>query len=234
MADDNQSPTDLLMMFVSPGGSMGESLTHLNPSDQLASDFKPGKFFELKSFELDFDLSDSAQGGGSSKSGGRTGKTPTVIVNVPQGGQGSGHGAGGGGGGAGGSGQEFSGWLSTGMTDTLALKVKACKVTRLIDMASPWLFNMCTRKRTMSKAIIVARRSGGDSRGPLTFFKLEFEQVILSSLNWAFEDAMVTEQLEFFYRKLTAQYAKQTASGRHENVKTGQWEWSQELASSDG
>jgi type VI protein secretion system component Hcp len=234
MSDSQSSPSDLLMMLVSPSGSLGEAQTHINPSDQLATELKPGKFFELKSFELEFSLSDSAHGG-TNKTANRTGNRPTVVVNVAQGAPGSPHGGGRSGGvGGGGSSQEFSGWLSTGMTDTLALKVQACKVTRLIDVATPWLFNMCTRKRTFSKGIIVARRSGGDTKGPLTFFRLEFEQVILSSLNWAYEDAIVTEQLEFYYRKLTTQYAKQTPSGRHENVKTGQWEWSQDLASSEG
>lgn len=232
MSESSSSPADLLMMLEGPEGPLGESLSKINPTDQLAKEFQPGKFFEVKSFELDFTVSDSSQGGAANKTASRTGKQPNVIVNVaPPSAPGGAHGRGGGGGGVGSS-QEFSGWLSTGMTDTLALKVQACKVTRMIDMASPWLFKMCTQKKTFPWARIVARRSGGDVRGTLTFFKLEFKKVILSGLNWAYEDAQVTEQLEFYYRELKVQYAEQTMTGRHESAKSAQWQWTQALSDS--
>lgn len=238
---DSQSHGDLLMMFVGPSGNIdGESLTRFNDAegnptpDRLTRDFRKGKFFQIKTFELEFEVNDSTGSGGSGGSGGTTKKgAPVVQVHVHPTTGGSGAGGGGSGGGGGGSSQPFSGWLSTGMNSTLKLQVNACKVTRFVDIASPKLFQLATGTKTFKQAVIVARRSGGMLSGPVGFFRLEFgdrsdptKGVVINNLSWEYDDGMVTEQLSFYYRKLMVYYVPQTMAGQASVESTGSWEWS--------
>jgi type VI protein secretion system component Hcp len=87
---------------------------------------------------------------------------------------------------------------------------------RTIDCASPILFQSCCTSQTFDSAVLVKRTSQGSSGGvdlpSVGFLRIEFTQVLITSIDWD-DDDIVTEACNFICKGMKITYRRQTASG---------------------
>jgi type VI protein secretion system component Hcp len=95
---------------------------------------------------------------------------------------------------------------------------------RLIDAASIVLFEACCGSQTFKSAVFVKRlASGGDKPGK-TFLRIDFEDVLVTSLNWDDGD-MLNESCEFICRGFKFQYRRQDADGALLEPVSAEWHY---------
>jgi type VI protein secretion system component Hcp len=101
--------------------------------------------------------------------------------------------------------------------------------SRIIDGASPDLFQACCDQTTFAKAVLVKRVStglqGGDRRQAMGYLKFEFFDVLLVSFGWEDGD-LITENCAFVCKKMLVKYRQQDVDGQVNKV-TGELYWDQ-------
>ena len=178
---------DLLMMFSLNGiqGIPASCSTEIDDGDKLNRQFVAGRYFEVTDFSLGLTLQDK--------------ESTAANANVSR--------------------RPFEDWRAmvsakdSRTSDGLFIcKPEPCSVTRLIDVASPVLFEHCARRQKFEKAIIIKRSNTGRSAGAVTFLRLEFGDVLITSLDWS-EGDVVKESCRFTYKKLKLTYARRKGDG---------------------
>ena len=203
MADQHKS--DIVMRFVQMDGKpvYAECALDVNPSDRFMTDFHPATydnysdFFEVSKFSSGFEVKDEDQSKSRLGSDNTTGRSSNKkSVGLVQG--------------------EFASWRSA--TDTQAAEViyplecQTFRLDRLIDAASPIFFEHCCKSISFKAATLVKRVATGGANLPVGFLKIDFQSVLITSLNWDDGD-MTMEKCEFICRDFKLQYRQQKADG---------------------
>ncbi len=95
---------------------------------------------------------------------------------------------------------------------------KTVSFSKVIDAASPTLFESCVNAKKFDKAIIVKRISQGAEgaqvyvRPLMGYLRLEFEKVLITSVGWTDGD-LVTEKIQFEGQSLKMIYMPQGDDG---------------------
>ncbi|RYE98798.1 MAG: hypothetical protein EOO77_36590 [Oxalobacteraceae bacterium] len=95
--------------------------------------------------------------------------------------------------------------------------------TRILDAASTELFDALTKSKTIAKISIVKRKAAGAAASGLGYLRLNFENVLMTSLTWSDGVHVLTESGTFIYRKVTIEYKKQNPGGALVDGSTGTW-----------
>jgi type VI protein secretion system component Hcp len=177
--------TDLLMMFSINGieGIAAGSLSTLDEGDKLNRQFREGRFFEVEKFSFAWEVEGTE---GTDESGAKA----------------------------------FSRWRAAKPGDKepptppygYKCKPTTVTITRPIDDASPLLFQYCAKRQKFEKAILIKRGMINDRSGMITFLRIEFSNVMITSLDWSDGD-VVKESCRFIYRKMKVTYVRRNEDG---------------------
>ena len=199
---------DTLMMLVSGGQPItAESMATIDTKDtDMMKGFQVGKFFEIDDFDLGIDLQDTdstatQQTNQQNQQGNQQG-------NVKKSGQ-------------------FAKWVQ-GINVTVGhgansqlfpVQMKPFTFGRQMDCASPVMFQNCFQTKPFDKAVVVKRKRGiisaidrGTSYVHVPYLRLEFNSVLLVSVDWVGGDAM-KERYSFVSRSVVVQYRQQNHDG---------------------
>ena len=213
MAD---SKSDLLMKFVSGGQSiLAGGTSTLKKDDKLLFDFWAGKFFEIEEFGMGLNLSDfeAAQPARTepvpTRPGGGSLATAPAIAAPPK--------------------AKFSSWRdkkkSSQEVAKLAFPVDAepFSFTRMVDCASPLLFESCAATRSFDSATIVKRKTTGQALAMQAFLRIDFTSVLLVGLSWT-DGELLREKVRFICRGLKVQYRQQSSDGSLAAAASSEWD----------
>lgn len=93
---------------------------------------------------------------------------------------------------------------------------------RLIDRASVELFTACCTSQTFKSAVLVKRVASGGSKPGRAFLRVDFSDVMVTSLNWDDGD-MLNETCEFICRGFKFKYRRQAADGTLLEPVSAEW-----------
>jgi type VI protein secretion system component Hcp len=185
----------MLMVLVKDNKPLAaECAAQIDRSDALMSGFMDGKYFEISDFSFGVDLTDDDAK--ETKEKDKDGNEIKVQ-----------------------KGSKFTRWkTSTGkMVRPYEVNLEEFSFSRQIDIASPILFQSCFRSKSFDSAAVVKRKAGGVSGGHgiagMPFFRIDFSDVLLVSLDWEIDDAVVREKCKFICREVSVQYRPQLANG---------------------
>ena len=209
---DKQS--DVLMKFVFNGQSVPAGGTSvLKKDDRLLFDFWAGKFFEITDFGIGLNLTDfesEKPATPPSQPPTQPGAAPTAIA-APQK-------------------AKFASWrdkkktsLEVAKLPPFPVEIDPFSVTRLVDCASPMLFESCAATRTFDSATIVKRRATGQTLALQTFLRVDFTSVLLVGVNWTGGE-LLEEKLRFICRGLKVQYRAQGSDGSLGAAAPSEWD----------
>ena len=207
---------DVLMRVSVTGGSLAmeaESMADFAPldgADTMVSDFKTGYFCELREFDFSAGAENSM-----SKTAAATAKTaqPAPAKEGEQRKVGA-HVA-----------QvmaklEERAAIERGFRDRIERRergdfvdMREVSYTRIMDSASPLLFKALTDCTTLKTISVVKRKAAGTTVSGLGYLRLDFEDVLLTQLDWKDSEHIMLESGTFIYRKLTIKYLSQKADG---------------------
>jgi type VI protein secretion system component Hcp len=199
-----EKQSDLLMKLVTPGGqgiAAGAKSTVVK-DDKLLFDFWPGKFFEVEDFGLGLELNDFETAGSSTT-------VQTQQTAVPLG--------------------KFASWrdLRKSTADikqiTFPVDMEPFSFTRLIDRASPLLFENCANSVGFASATLVKRKVTGQTLALQAFLRLDFKDVLLVGISWDDGD-ILKEKCKFICRGVTVQYRRQASDGTLAAPASAEWE----------
>jgi type VI protein secretion system component Hcp len=99
-------------------------------------------------------------------------------------------------------------------------------IKKYVDKASPDLFLVCLKKKTIKWGIISVRETGEEPRNP--YLVLEFTDLTVDSFHWDMnpgdpESAAETETVDFSFQTILIKYSRQEKSGAHQVVKMKGW-----------
>jgi len=98
-------------------------------------------------------------------------------------------------------------------------------VSKLLDVASPTLNQLCCTGKHVGKVELVCERSDGDKRVP--YYKITLTDVIISSVQLSAGGEIPSESVTFNYGKIEWVYTKQNLAGGAAGGKsTGSWDLS--------
>ena len=225
----DEASTDMVMTFTdkNDGDIFGEGLIQVDEKDNFMKMYKKNvdyqdfsNFFDITEFTLDFKLNSDDASKGTSKATGQGHRQ--------QGAQG----ANGGAQAAGQQGQtqpagQFSQFYQFGLKALERPDPKKKQIfpvdkitgnfTRIIDHASIYFLDYCSKRLTFKSAALVKRLSQGSGRPSMGYFKIEFEDVTITSVSWSDGD-LITEDCDFTCQKFTVMYAPQKNDGTVNNA----------------
>ena len=215
MPDEHKS--DIVMKFVLKDGSRvdAECALEKSPSDTVFMEgFKPApyndysNFFQISKFDFGFEVSDEAKSK-TKVAATQSSAAQTARAKVSGGVMG-----------------EFASWRSANEEQAkkiaFQLNFEAFRFERLIDAASPIFFLHCVNSLSFQSAAMVKRVSVGNDRSPEGFLRIDFQDVLITSLSWDDGD-MTTEKCEFICRDFQLMYRQQLASGAWGATRSAGW-----------
>jgi type VI secretion system secreted protein Hcp len=84
------------------------------------------------------------------------------------------------------------------------------KIVKRVDQASPTLMSFLRNRKTLSQASLVVRKAG---KTPLEYFKIELENVVITSLQAGSNEAELVEHVNLGFTKFRAIYTPQDLTG---------------------
>jgi type VI protein secretion system component Hcp len=221
---------DILMKIVDDHGPViGESQSTLARGDDFVKGFEPGLFFDIADYDLDVALrgeesSGEADGDGAGQKLGPDGRPLKPKKKK---------------GGGGGFGQ----WLAASR-EGYPVDLQPFQFTKQLDNTSPLLFYFCANSVSLKSATMVARKAsgqklasagGGDqkvvSQGYWGYLRLDFFDVLLTSVNWDVDGAVGKEKVKLICRRLQLQYRAQKPDGSMSEPIGAEWKFNADLAS---
>jgi type VI protein secretion system component Hcp len=167
--------------------------------------FTEGKFFEIDEFDFSLELTDFEGAGGGNPD-------PAIASG------------------------KFASWRDS-RKKTAALKaiqfpvdLKEFSFTRLIDRASPVIFQSCANSVGFASATVVKRKPTGQSVALQGYLRLDFKDVLITSLKFTGGD-LQKETCSFICRGLKVQYRQQNADGSLAASEYASWEQKMALRS---
>ena len=199
-----QTPTtDLMMQFlaVGKGAITAGASGAMTKGDSLSQDFKPDKYFEVEAFDFDLELKDDE--------GDRYKPVPTTPTEAP------------------GGSKSFARWraVKPGQDEVKVpyrCKPSAFSITRLIDDASPTLFKHCAMREKLAGGVLIKRGLANSGLGALTFLRMEFVDVMITSIEWS-DGEVVKEKCRFTFRDLAIKYVRRKPDGAPDTTWPCEW-----------
>jgi type VI secretion system secreted protein Hcp len=219
--------TDILMKIVDDGGAvMGESQSTLARGDDFVKGFEPGLFFDITDYDLDVALRGDDGGGGDDG--------PEVVQLGPDGKPVKPKKKKGGG--------SFGQWLSASR-EGYPVDLQPFQFSKQLDQTSPLLFYFCANSVSLKSATMVARKASGQkmasgsggsqkvvSHGYWGYLRIDFFDVLLTSVNWEVDDAISKEKIKLICRRLQLQYRSQKTDGTMGEPIGAEWKFNAGLA----
>jgi type VI protein secretion system component Hcp len=199
-----EKQSDLLMKLVTTGGqgiAAGATST-LVKDDKLLADFWAGKFFEVEDFGLGLELNDFETAGTAN-----TGQTQQAAVQLGK----------------------FASWRDLRKTTaqiqeiSFPVDMEPFSFTRLIDRASPLLFENCANSISFASATLVKRKVTGQKLALQAFLRMDFKDVLIVGISWDDGD-IIKEKCKFICRGVTVQYRRQASDGTLAAPASAEWE----------
>jgi type VI protein secretion system component Hcp len=188
-------PIDILMMIKKEGKAVaGESRSVANTKDELTSDFAFGNYVEIEDFDFGISLSDrDSSSGPSGESQNRKEKYEGKFTKFIQG----------------------EGPPANGQSRIYPVTFDEVSITRQLDKSSPGLFQTCFQTKSLDRVTVVKRKSAGTgaSVGHIPYFRVDFDNVLVTDMGWSVSDDVVKEKLKFVYRSATMKYRPQNNDG---------------------
>lgn len=213
----DQHKSDIVMKFVLKSGQAvkAECALEKSKADTVFMDgFVPqtyssySNFFQLSKFDFGFEVSDEGQ---SKTAAGSTQSKETQAARAKVAGAVQG---------------EFASWRAADEKQAKEIKFQlnfeAFRFERVIDAASPIFFLHCVNSLSFQSAALVKRVSRGDNRTPEGFLRIDFQDVLITSLSWDDGD-MTTEKCEFICRDFKLLYRQQLADGSWGAQRPASW-----------
>jgi len=194
---------DILMKIVDEHGPViGESQSVLTRGDDFVKGFEPGMFFDISDFDFDVSVRGDDGGGESDDDDEkpRTGSDGKPVV-VPKKKKKKSGG--------------FSQWLA-GPHDGYPVDMQPFQFTKELDQTSPLLFYFCSNSISLKSVTMVHRKAGGQKavgQGYWGYLRIDFTDVLLTSVSWDVADAIATEKVKFICREIKVQYRSQNPDG---------------------
>jgi type VI protein secretion system component Hcp len=196
------SPTELLMQLLDAGGNplSAESKSVLadEKTDELAKDFKDGKFFSVDEFAFGMNIDDQDPTADPVNAGGGKGVGVAKKSNSPA------------------PKVKFGKWKTASPEEIenmppFPVRMDEISIVRPLERASPVLFQSCARATTFSKASLIKRKIVG-SGNLQTFLRFDFIGVLVTHVGWD-DGEQIKETMRFVFREMQVQYRRQTALG---------------------
>ena len=191
--------SEILMMLVQQSGEAiaAECQATLNPPDDLMKGFVDGKYFQIEDFGFGVGLNDSEAGEGAK---------PPKESGTPQ--------------------VKYGKWRSesagrAGSTQ-YQLDVEPVSFSRLMDKASPTLFEACCQSTTLKSGAIVRRVSVGGDGGAKAYLRFDFTDLLITELDWE-EGETIKEKYKFVCRAVTMQFKPQSSDAVLGAAVSGTW-----------
>ncbi len=203
MPDGN---VDVLMKVVSKGSAMmAESSTAFlvdKVVDRLREGFEPGRYFELQEFSFSAGVESSMSDKKKKKKKADPdlaglGATEAIV-----------------------QGQQKK--LVKRATREF-VDVQPVEFTRIFDTSSTLLFNAMVNCDTLDSVSVVKRKGAGTSNSGEIFLRVDFDQVLMTELEWKDTEHVVIETGTFIYRELTIRYRPQKPDGSLGTIIQATW-----------
>lgn len=199
---------DILMRVQKDGNNLwtaGESTAKVdNSSGSLTEDFRPGNYIEID--DLDFGISlvdkDTSSDSNSSR------PVPHGSGPAPkerERGEG-----------------KFAKFIqgitirpADGQSQIYPVTFDEVSITRQIDRATPALLQTCFNTKALKKITVVKRKVAGTgtTTGHYPYFRVDFEDVLITDLSWSITESLIQEKTKFVYRTITMKYRPQNNDG---------------------
>jgi hypothetical protein len=118
--------------------------------------------------------------------------------------------------------------------------VKEITFTRQVDIASKAFATGLKLGHGYQSAALIKRKGAGskDDAGKdisgNVFLRIDFEQVLVTSLDWSDDEGEIKETCKFICKKIIVKYRPQLPSGKLGSIKMGQWEYTDKSQPSTG
>jgi type VI secretion system secreted protein Hcp len=89
-------------------------------------------------------------------------------------------------------------------------RIAELNVVKRVDLASATLMNLLRSRKVIGQAQLVVRKAG---KTPLTYFKIELENVRITSLNTESDSAELVERVSLGFAKVRVSYTPQGSTG---------------------
>jgi type VI protein secretion system component Hcp len=206
-----EKQTDVLMKMVTLDGQgvPAGATSLLKKDDKLLFDFWAGTFFEVDEFSLGLELEDFETKGSANPGAAASTAAP---------------------------GGSFSSWRDARKSTTdlksivFPVAMDPFSFTRMIDRASPVLFQNCANSVGFASATLVKRKPTGQQLAMQGFLRLDFKDVLIVKISWI-GGKLQQEKCEFICRGLTIQYRQQNADGTLAAAQAADWEQKMALRS---
>ena len=109
------------------------------------------------------------------------------------------------------------------------VNVQDISLTKYVDAASATLMQFCCVGKHIDKGTLTVRKAGGDKdAAPLEYMKIEFEELIVSSISAGASggEDRLTENVTLNFREFHYTYALQASTGGSDSTK----EWKFDIA----
>ncbi len=187
---------DILMKIVDEHGPViGESQSVLTRGDDFVKGFETGMFFDISDFDFDVSVRGDDGGGESDDDDDEKPAVPPKKKKKKSGG--------------------FGQWLA-GPHDGYPVDMQPFQFTKELDQTSPLLFYFCSNSISLKSVTMVHRKAGGQKavgQGYWGYLRIDFTDVLLTSVSWDVADAIATEKVKFICREIKVQYRSQNPDG---------------------
>jgi hypothetical protein len=118
--------------------------------------------------------------------------------------------------------------------------VKEINFSRQLDLASKAFAMGIKQGYGYQSASLIKRKGAGskDQSGKATsgdvYLRIDFEQVLMTSIDWSDDEGEIKENCKFICRKIIIQYRPQLPNGKLGAIKTGKWEYTDKSQPSTG
>lgn len=108
--------------------------------------------------------------------------------------------------------------------DETDVDMQPVEYTRVFDTASTLLFQAMVECDTLKSISVIKRKAAGTDNSGEVYLRLDFEQVLITGLQWRDGVQVVIETGTFIYRKVTIRYRPQKPDGTLGAVVQTKWE----------
>jgi type VI secretion system secreted protein Hcp len=98
-------------------------------------------------------------------------------------------------------------------------------ISKLVDLASPMLAQLCACGKTIPKAKLEMQRADGDGQ-PIKYFEVELENVLVAHIAPTFSGGQPIESLSLKFSKVRWKYTQQKIGGGASGNTAGGWDLS--------
>ena len=204
---------DILMKIVDEHGPViGESQSVLTRGDDFVKGFETGMFFDISDFDFDVSVRGDDGGGESDDDDDEKPAVPPKKKKKKSGG--------------------FGQWLA-GPHDGYPVDMQPFQFTKELDQTSPLLFYFCSNSISLKSVTMVHRKAGGQKsvgQGYWGYLRIDFTDVLLTSVSWDVADAIATEKVKFICREIKVQYRSQNPDGSMAEPIGVEWKFKSGLA----